>query len=371
MTLGRRDFLSAMIAAAAASQSACTRGSKAVSASKLGMPGLFPGRVVSVRHPGCFLRESFQAEPIQAMMRRGMTELTGAPDWVDAWRRFFEPGDVVGIKLNPVGYPDVISCAEVVREIIAGLQTAGVKARDIVAYDRYRKQFLRAGFDKWLPEGVRWSWAAEDYDRVQLDMDGYDPDHFLDMTLVQPGQDAREARFRRSHVAKFLTRQVNKLVNLPLLKHHQSAGVTLALKNLSHGLVNNVNRSHSSSTLNACGSFIPAVVNVPVIRDKTVLHVLDGILGMYHGGPGGRKGKYVWVHHTLYFATDPVAVDKTGWRAIDDYRVEKGRQPVALSKPDPDSTFLNCQPEHIEIAGALGLGVFDDKKIERKKIDLA
>ena len=369
MTLDRRDFCSALAAAAAAAQLGCSRQPGTVS--RLGIPGLFPGRVAAVRHAGCLAGESFQAGPIQAMMRRGMAELTGAPDWVAAWRMFFEPGDVVGIKLNPVGNPDVISCAEVVREIIAGLRAAGVKARDIVAYDRYRKQFLRAGFDKWLPEGVRWSWAAEDYDRVQLDRKGYDEAHYLDMALTQPGQDPRDDRVRRSHVAQFLTQQVNKLVNLPLLKHHQSAGVTLALKNLSHGLVNNVNRSHSTTTLNACGTFIPAVVNLPVIREKTVLHILDGILGMYHGGPGGRKGKYVWAHHTLYFATDPVAVDKIGWQAIDAQRAARGMLPVALSKPDADSTYLNCQPEHIEIAGALGLGVFDDKKIDRKEVVLA
>jgi uncharacterized protein (DUF362 family) len=367
MTLARRDFLTTVAAVAAAAS--CTRKLPA-QRSKLGIPGLFPGRVVAVRHPGSFLDEQFHAEPIQAMMRKGMTELTGAPDWVSAWRMFFEPGDVVGIKLNPVGYPDVISCAEVVREIIAGVQAAGVKAKDIVAYDRYRKQFLRAGFDKWLPEGVRWNWAAEDYDNIQLALDGYDTAHYMEMALNKPGDDLRDPLTRRSHVAKFLTQQVNKLINLPLLKHHQSAGVTLALKNLSHGLVNNVNRSHTTPTMNACGSFIPAVVNIPVIRDKTVLHILDGILGMYHGGPGGRKGKYVFVHHTLYFSTDPVAVDKTGWEVIDSKRVEKGMQPVALSKPDDDSRYLNCQPEHVEIAGALGLGVFDDKKIDRKRFDL-
>jgi hypothetical protein len=44
---------------------------------------------------------------------------------------------------------------------------------------------------------------------------------------------------------------------------------------------------------------------------------------------------------------------------------------IALSKPDDDSHWLNCQPEHIEFAGLLGLGVFDDNKIDLKRFDLA
>ena len=101
------------------------------------------------------------------MMRRGMAELTGSDGWVDAWSRFFAPGDVVGIKVNPVGAPRVISDASVVREIIAGLEAAGVKRGDIVVYDRYRDQFLQAGFDRWLPEGVRTANAVERYDDIQ------------------------------------------------------------------------------------------------------------------------------------------------------------------------------------------------------------
>jgi hypothetical protein len=41
---------------------------------------------------------------------------------------------------------------------------------------------------------------------------------------------------------------------------------------------------------------------------------------------------------------------------------------IALSKPDDASHFLNCQVEHIEIAGSLGLGVFDDSQIQVKRI---
>ena len=369
-TLGRREFLLAGLAAPAVPLVSSVRSFEKPAVSRLGIPGPYRGRVVEVRHRGSVVSGVYQAGPIRAMMRRGMTALTGAEDWVEAWRVFFEPGDVVGIKVNPVGAPHVISSAEVIYEIVDGLKSAGVKVRDVIFYDRYRKDFLAAGFDKLLPEGVRQSSGSDHYDLVQLDINGYDPEHYLDMALVTPGQDPANPEARRSYVARFLTRDVNKLVNLAVLKDHQSAGVTLALKNLSHGLVNNVYRSHSTPTLNACGTFIPAVVNLPVIRQKTVLNILDGIKALYHGGPGS-DARFVWEHKTLYFATDPVALDRTGWKAIDEKRLQSGMSVVAEAVPDPPlSNFLRRQPEHIEIAGALGLGEWDESRIDLKRLDL-
>ena len=369
-TLGRREFLLAGLAAPAVPLVSSVRSFEKPAVSRLGIPGPYRGRVVEVRHRGSVVSGVYQAGPIRAMMRRGMTALTGAEDWAEAWRVFFEPGDVVGIKVNPVGAPHVISSAEVIYEIVDGLKSAGVKVRDVIVYDRYRKDFLAAGFDKLLPEGVRQSSGSDHYDLVQLDINGYDPEHYLDMALVTPGQDPANPEARRSYVARFLTRDVNKLVNLAVLKDHQSAGVTLALKNLSHGLVNNVYRSHSTPTLNACGTFIPAVVNLPVIRQKTVLNILDGIKALYHGGPGS-DARFVWEHKTLYFATDPVALDRTGWKAIDEKRLQSGMSVVAEAVPDPPlSNFLRRQPEHIEIAGALGLGEWDESRIDLKRLDL-
>ena len=383
MPFDRREFFAAAMAASAVAcqtkvEEAAERQSAAPAASsgsKLGIPGPYPGRVVEVRHPGSILQGAFQAEPIQRMVDKGMLELTHAETPAEAWKEFFEPGDVVGIKLNPVGQPHVKSSPEAVRAIIAGLESAGVKRQDIVAYDRYKKQFLNAEFDKWLPEGVRWMSASEEYLNVQMDMDGYDRDMFMEMPLVNPEYaseyDLKDSHVRRSYVCNFLTKDVNKVINLCLLKHHQSAGVTLALKNLSHGFVNNVNRSHASTTANACGIFIPAVVDLPIFREKVVLNILDGVKAAYHGGPGPTVEHYAWEHKTMYFATDPVALDKTGWKAIDAKRVEVGRLPIALMKPDEHSQWLNGQVEHIELAGNFGLGVFDDEKIRVKRIDLA
>jgi len=337
---------------------------------EIGIPGRFPGRVVAVQHPASVICGKYQREPVREMIHKGLMELTGAEAPAEAWRVFFEPGDVVGIKLNPVGMPHIISSPEVVQEVIDGLNMAGVPRRDIVAYDRYRSHFLEAGFDTWLPDGVQWAWATDKEHPLQLDMQGYDPDQYLEMALVGPGGNPVDAHHRRSYVASFLTTGINKMINLCVLKHHPAAGVTIALKNMSHGLVNNVRRSHANSNMNTCGVFIPAVVDLPVIRRKVVLHILDGVLGAYHGGPHGKTGRYLWAHKTMYFSTDPVSLDKTGWRVIDKKRKDVGRLSVAEADPDNDSPYYRMQPEHIEIAGTLGLGVFDDEKIDLKRVSL-
>jgi uncharacterized protein DUF362 len=372
MITTRRTFLENSAAAGALALIRSSLGKAragAESAAQLGIPGPYRGRVIAVSHPGSIVSGAYQAEPIQRMFEKGMMELTGAPSWAEAWRVFVRPGDVVGIKVSPVGGPKLCSDALVLRRIIDGLNQAGLPNRDIVVFSRYRKEIIEAGIDKWLPEGVRFTAPSEAFDNVQLGMEGYDPDHYMEMALAQPGQNINDEHVRRSYVAKLVTREINKFINLPTLKHHQSAGVTIALKNMSHGLVNNVCRSHSSPTLNACGVFIPSVVSLPVIRQKAVLHILDAVKASYHGGPGGNP-KYFWEPKAMYFATDPVALDKTGWKVIDGMRAHKGMAPVASAKPDNDSHFLNCHVEHIEIAGALGLGEFDDSKIDLKRFDL-
>lgn len=368
----RRQWLRAALAAAgpAALVSGAQISSKAPP-SRLAMPGPYRGRVVEVFHPAAIVSGAYQRQPVEQMMRRGMMELTGAGAWEEAWRVFVSPGERVGIKLNPVGMASgVISAPEVVQTIISGLTAAGIRKNDIVVYDRYRNHFIQAGFPSWLPEGVRWTAAVERYDEVQQAIEGYDPSHYMEMALTLPGQDAASLTARRSYAALYITREVDKLINLCLLKDHQSAGVTIALKNLSHGLVNNVFRTHSSNTLNACGAFIPAVAAMPVIRNKTVLHICDAVKGLYHGGPSGSP-QFVWEHKTMYFATDPVALDRIGWEAIDARRAAAGMKPVAEALPDAHSTFLRRQPEHVELAGALGLGEWNRDKIDHRKFRLS
>ena len=107
---------------------------------KLGLPGPYPGRVVAVQSDQSIVPGAYQPEAIKRMMHKGMTELTGAPSWTEAWRVFVQPGDVVGIKMSPVGGRKLCSDPSVLHLIIDGIKQAGVPVKDIVVYERYRKE---------------------------------------------------------------------------------------------------------------------------------------------------------------------------------------------------------------------------------------
>ncbi|MGO9463486.1 MAG: DUF362 domain-containing protein [Isosphaeraceae bacterium] len=360
------------------------QGGAGLPASKLGAPGLYSGRVVEVRNPRMIVNGKRDSAAIKAAMDRGIRELTGATESVEGWKHFFEPGDVVGIKVVPNGQPHAHSSFEIVLEVIEKLKAAGVKTNDIFVYDRYRGELMDAGYHKVLPDGVHWGGLDPVYNQFQLDFPefardpvaGFDLDAFVWMDLVPYGDDPKDERKYRSHLGKLVSRTVNKIVAIPVLKDHGSAGVTGALKNMSHGSVNNVARSHSNTFTNVCNQFIPQVVSHPIIRQKFVLQIMDGIRGVYHGGPFAREnGKWTWEHNAIFFATDPVALDHVEWDIIDAQRLKMKLPPVAASggkalDPLGMEGFDVRQPQHIALAGALGLGYFDLKSPKGRRFSI-
>ena len=391
-SLRRRDFLASAAAAlpvlgaaryASAAEPLLAAAPKL--AGSLGAPGPFPGRVIEARNPGMIREGKKDRTAIKKALDRGMKELVGSDDATQAWRSFFEPGDVVGIKVVPNGYPLAHSSPELMLEVIEGLKAAGVKTSDMFVYDRYRAEFMDAKMHEAVPAGIKWGGLTPDDDGTQLLIDfpgfkndpiaGYDRDEFVEMNLVGQGLDPKDDRTRRSHLGTLVTKRINKLVMLPVLKDHGSAGVTGALKNMSHGSVNNVARSHSTPDSNACNTFIPEVVNHPILRKKCVLQIMDGIRGIFQKGPFGRHPEFAWEYNALFLATDPVAMDHVEWRIIDEKRKASGLPPVAATGKvglDPLGTegFDIRQPQHITLAANLGLGLFDFKSPKGRRFSI-
>src|SRR4051794_24066985 len=119
-----------------------------------GMPGPFPGRVIKVKSDTSVDTTTNTAndQVVREMMAQGMRALTGASTTADAWRRFFTPADVVGIKVNCGGYPNCISAYEIVGESVRQLMALGVPASQIYIYERYQNQMDECNYAAHVPE---------------------------------------------------------------------------------------------------------------------------------------------------------------------------------------------------------------------------
>jgi hypothetical protein len=102
---------------------------------------------------------------VGTMLSAGMRELTGAPDDREAWSQFIGPGDIVGIKVNCSGAPEINSNPEVVAAIIGHVCSVGVPPEHIYIYDRFANQMRIVNFAPHVPKGVNIA-TAEKLSRI-------------------------------------------------------------------------------------------------------------------------------------------------------------------------------------------------------------
>lgn len=332
--------------------------------SKWSMPGRYPGVVAEVEVPGVMSDDGPDETIVSAMLAASMKALTGTGNSQAAWMQFVGPEDRVGIKVNPVGAPVASTTHEVTRAVIAGLESAGVPRENMVFVDHYQDQLLKWGYSEKRYPGVEAVWMQYEVDdngtKVAKGYENLDQDAFFECNYVIPDEqnelDWMLNGGPRSYFPKVLTSGVDKLINIPILKHHKQAFVTLGLKNLAFGLTSNCMRGHKfidRYTAEACA--------FPPIRDKAVLTVLDGIRAQYDKGPGASPS-HVWHTDTLMVATDTVALDSVGFDIIAAKRLAEGVE----------------TPEQIEEARArhdclvrtenLGLGVHRGREIDRRRV---
>jgi hypothetical protein len=336
------------------------------------MPGPFPGRVASVRSPKCLDASGDVAEPqvVSEMMTRGMCSLTGEATAAAAWKRFFEPTDVVGIKVNCGGHPFVVSAPEIVAEVVRQLMAVGIAPSQIYLYERFQNQLDAVNYGPGLPPEVGIV-AAEAANR-RLDNGGYDP-----LTYVEADFFGEEDT--RSNLMRLVSQRLTKIINIPNMKDHGATGVTGCLKNIAYGSFSNVARTHSRGVSHTL-SFVGTLAAVEPLRSRTVLQIMDGLRGVWHGGPFARTRRYVFYPRQILFGTDPVAIDRLLLDVIDDERKANGaisvwdRSPKSLRTDDerardadPNVNILIREPGHVEFASKLGLGVFDKSRIDLRE----
>ena len=343
----------------------------ATATSALRMPGLYPGRVVKVSDERCIISNRVSQPMVRRMIEQGLRELTGEKDQGLAWRKFIQPQDTVGIKINSSGAPACCSSPEIVREIVAGVRFVGVPARNIYVYDRYAYEVDIGSYQVLAPLGVRVSGVQEH----KLDASGYDPAIFCEANFFGEWE-------TRSYMASMVSSGVSKIINVPTMKDHSAAGVTGCLKNLGYGTFNNVDRSHRRP-FSFTDPLIGIMCSVEPLRSKAVLHIMDGTRMVWHGGPLTQNSAFIFPAGLIMVGTDPVAMDTIELEEIETKRSKEGapsvwsRDPASLTNDgeayfqDASKNLFYRQPHHIAAAGKLGLGIADRKKIELQAIRLA
>lgn len=338
--------------------------------SPLRMPGLYPGRVVEIADKRSIVANRVSQPMVKEMLARGLKELTGESSARAAWSKFIEPADVVGIKINPSGAPACCSSPELIREIIAAVIAIGVPVQNILLWDRFGYEIDLGSYQMLMPPGIRVFGIQEG----TLDSQGYDGNVYCEANFFGEWE-------TRSYMASVVTKEIDKIINVPTIKDHSASGVTGCLKNLGYGSFNNVARSHKEP-YSFTNPLVPVMCSVEPLRSKAVLNILDGMRMVWHGGPLTQNQDFIFQAGVLMVGTDPVAIDAVELQMIDAKRIAEGVPSVWVHDPksltadaglfyrDATRNLFYRQPGHIAEAGRLGLGVSDLKQIDHRKLQI-
>jgi uncharacterized protein (DUF362 family) len=322
-------------------------------------------RVVEVSAPGVMGDKKRPDEPrVKRMVHEGIMGLTGKKDQAEAWRCFVKPDDVVGLKVNGAAGRVMVTHRSILEAVAEGVKSAGVKPENIILWDQIEeylhKYYLK--YEKVDPEamGIRVGGCAP-----ALRKEHYEEGKPL------PGFETEPVKFPWGEVkvAEFVQNKLTAIINLPILKDHVCSGVTLALKNISHAVVNTPWFCHD----NNCDPHIADIVSIPGVKDKLRLHILDGLMGMADGGPPFRSFDVLFKKEKLLLSTDPVAVDAIGLEWIEKARKEMGMPTLEEAEIPTEYEELGTKgrpAKHIATAASRGLGTDDPARMEIVEVDV-
>src|ERR1035437_10038699 len=241
----RREFVKEMVAGAAVLGTGAqfalgdTKTAAAANKSKVVIV-----RDAKLRIPG----PSPDEKRVTAMLDHAMQTYFKSQNPVQPWKQLVRPGQVVSLKLNSLGGRAISPSVTLVTAICERLQQAGIKAGDIIVWDRGSRDLQSAGFKlSNAPGSVRF---------IGSDTAGYE-----DASVSYGSVTTR--------LAKILT-QSDVLINLPVLKNHNLAGVTMAMKNM-YGVIDNPSALHGA----ACNPYLADLNMIPQIRQKVRFVVGD------------------------------------------------------------------------------------------------
>lgn len=266
----------------------------------------FRTRVCVIRSSNVWKNSWISQDIVRAMLDDGVKYLSSVPDVSRAWKKFFVANDTIALKVNPIARHTGSTKPEVCYALAKTIhENVGVPYDQFIIYDMSKRDLKGAGYELTQEKGKVQVCATEGYSDII-------------------SQGAVKAR-----ISRVITDKSTALVNVPLLKTHKGAGISVALKNHYGSIPKEVVRDdlyryHTDGFKNLVYLNLMAP-----IREKTRLVVVDGLMAQYHRGPGGDP-RYQWKFGGIVIGTDPVAVDTVCLRIINEKRAERSFKPLAL-----------------------------------------
>src|SRR6266700_6119677 len=226
---------------------------------------------------------------VREMVNRLVLVATGQPDVGKAWASLVAPNDKIGIKISAAGGELFTTHHDVVTAVVEGLVVAGHPRSSIIVWDRSLEGTKGAGYKK-----------SDGFELKSISpRDGYDPKATLtapllgklvwgDVDYISDGGKSvplsdTENTSSVSHFSRILSTQVTKVINIPVMSNSTTNGIAGCLYNMTIPNIDNWRRFAQGTGFGA--ESIALLYSNPIISQKVVLNIMDGLTAQYGGGP--------------------------------------------------------------------------------------
>jgi uncharacterized protein (DUF362 family) len=323
-------------------------------------PAPTPSIVYAVHNPDSI--KDYEANPrvVREMVNRLVLAVTGQSDLGKAWGSLVSSSDRVGIKICAAGGELFTTHHAIVNAIVDGLAAAGHSRSGIVVWDRSLGGVREAGYRP----------GSDGYQlKSTAPHDGYDAKAVLSAPLVgklvwgdfeyvgdtekMPILADAEATSNVSHFSKIISNDVDKVINVPVMSVSETNGIAGCIYNMTIPNIDNWRRFAQGSRFGA--ESLAEIYANPLIANKVVLNLMDGLIAQYAGGPQPQPN-YAVHHATLYASRDAVALDAIALKRLEEWRKRGSLRPVGRVAG------------YIDFASQLGLGNSAINRIEIRNI---
>ncbi|MDR3001679.1 MAG: DUF362 domain-containing protein [Fibromonadaceae bacterium] len=216
-----------------------------------------------------------------AMFQKAIAEMGGMG-------RFVKRGQRVVVKPN-IGWDKVPELAANTNPLLVGeivRQCIAAGAKEVMVFDNTCDEWRKCYANSGIEEAAKAAGAKILPANLET--------HYVPISLLQ-GKSLKNAKIHKAILDS------DVWINVPVLKHHSGANLTISMKNLM-GIVWDRRIFHSSN-LQQC------IADICTLKQKPVLNVVDAYRVLKTNGPRGRTLEDVTLAKGLFISQDMVAVD--------------------------------------------------------------